>query len=258
MRSSPPIERLARTMWYTGWLPPSAQVIDRPELCCVVSPVHPGQNAVVRFRPVPDGTHALMDEVSSLYGEAPCKFGFYPHVHGPDVVDALEQHGFRPGKRHDARILPVDSYRPRPSPGITVRQVQTLDDVRQLYDLRSIAFGEPNTLQDADLRHYLAGCTGPDTMARQFMAFDETDGTPIAQAGLALHTSVQLGFFFAGATLEAHRGRGAYSALVAARVAYAKRAGFDAVGLFAVEDTSSPIVARQGFRQCGTMTYWQR
>jgi len=34
--------------------------------------------------------------------------------------------------------------------------------------------------------------------------------------------------------------------------------GFAYVGLYAVTDTSAPIVLRQGFKRYGAMTYWER
>jgi hypothetical protein len=54
------------------------------------------------------------------------------------------------------------------------------------------------------------------------------------------------------------RGRGAYSAVLAARAKRAAQLGLRYIGLYAIGDTSAPIVARQGFARHGAMTYWQR
>jgi hypothetical protein len=43
-----------------------------------------------------------------------------------------------------------------------------------------------------------------------------------------------------------------------ARVRKARELGLSHVGLYAVTDTSAPIVLRQGFRRYGAMTYWER
>jgi|GEM_PF-5903122 len=61
---------------------------------------------------------------------------------------------------------------------------------------------------------------------------------------------VNLDCFFADGTINAHRKWGAYTALVSARIEYAKILGYQFVGLFAKEDSSTPIVARHGFRRC--------
>ncbi len=66
------------------------------------------------------------------------------------------------------------------------------------------------------------------------------------------------GFGGGGAPPPAARGRGAYSALVAARVAAAAELGASLVGIFAKTDTSAPIVGKQGFRRIGRKSYWDR
>ena len=57
---------------------------------------------------------------------------------------------------------------------------------------------------------------------------------------------------------EAWRGRGAYTALLATRMEYARRAGIGVVGLYARETTSAPIVAAQGFERFGEARQWDR
>ena len=64
--------------------------------------------------------------------------------------------------------------------------------------------------------------------------------------------------FFAGGTIKAHPKRGVYSALVSARIAYAKALGYQMVGLFAKESTPVFIVSKHGFRKGGDMIYWKR
>ena len=54
------------------------------------------------------------------------------------------------------------------------------------------------------------------------------------------------------------RGRGAYSTVLEARIRAASELGITHVGLYAVTDTSAPVVLRQGFERFGRMTYWDR
>jgi hypothetical protein len=93
---------------------------------------------------------------------------------------------------------------------------------------------------------------------QRFVAYDETSGEPIASAGLTTYPDLEFGFLWAGATVPHARGRGAYSALVAARVQRAGELGLKSAGLYAKLDTSAPIVSKQGFARYGRMIYWQR
>ena len=59
-------------------------------------------------------------------------------------------------------------------------------------------------------------------------------------------------------SLPKYRNRGVYSALISARINYARQRGISIAGVFARQETSSPITAKQGFLKCGEMTYWKR
>jgi len=135
-------------------------------------------------------------------------------------------------------------------------QVQTADDLRVVENVSHAVFGPKASLSKADLERELGQCTGPEaTIARFYVTLD---GEPVSAGGITLHPAFALGFLWAGGTREAFRGRGAYSALVAARVAWARSRGADVVGLYARVDTSAPIMARQGFASYGTMDHWMR
>jgi GNAT superfamily N-acetyltransferase len=85
----------------------------------------------------------------------------------------------------------------------------------------------------------------------------ETDGTMIATAALVLQSDVAL---LAGAsTLPAHRGRGAQTALLAARLRFAREAGIALAMMGAAPGSTSQANAeRQGFRIAYTRTKWRR
>ena len=91
---------------------------------------------------------------------------------------------------------------------------------------------------------------------RQCLAMDAQTEAPLSQAGISLYPELKVAFMFAGGTLESARGRGAYPAFVAAWVAHARSIGIDHIGLLAREDSSSPIVDRQGFEYCGEIQEW--
>ena len=90
------------------------------------------------------------------------------------------------------------------------------------------------------------------------MARDAATGEALAAGGLTVFAAQRFGFLWAGGTAPEARRRGAYAALVAARVAAARALGLTHVGLYARVDTSAPIAEANGFRRGGPMTYWER
>ena len=78
------------------------------------------------------------------------------------------------------------------------------------------------------------------------------DDTP-ACAGWTYYDKGQFAGLWGGSTLEAYRGRGLYTALLAARVREARRRGVPYLTIDAGE-MSGPIVARHGFRTIATAT----
>ena len=128
--------------------------------------------------------------------------------------------------------------------------------MKQVYRLRQQAFRGRTLESDESIRRYVKDASGPNARVRQFLAMDAQTEEPLSQAGMSLYPELKVAFMFAGGTLESARGRGAYTALVAARVAHARSMGIDHIGLFARKDSSSPIVDRQGFQYCGEMQEW--
>ena len=144
----------------------------------------------------------------------------------------------------------------RDTDALEVLMVQRLEEMRRLYRLRDQVFGAKAPTPDEHIRRFLSDASGPEARVRQFLALDRESGEALSQAGMSLFPELRFAFLFAGGTREDARGRGAYTALVAARVAYARSAGIDYVGIFAREDSSAPIVTRQGFERCGAMQQW--
>ena len=128
--------------------------------------------------------------------------------------------------------------------------------MKQVYLLRQQVFQGRTLESDESIRLYVKDASGPTARVRQFLAVDAHTDAPLSQAGMSLYPDLKVAFMFAGGTLASARRRGAYTALVAARVAHARAKGIEHIGLFAREDTSSPIVDRQGFKYCGEMQDW--
>ncbi len=80
----------------------------------------------------------------------------------------------------------------------------------------------------------------------------------MAYADLVFVPGTSIALFGGAATLPAHRGRGAYTALVAARLEEAARAGAEAAIIQANRATSAPIAAKLGFEEIASFRRWVR
>ena len=253
-----PIDILEQSQWVHSWLPSTCTIIDRSEVCYFVSQSSPSRNMIVRFRPTKDRIGAVVDEISRAYQSKSCTFWFYPHRHGEDVQYHLRRVGFSPHTLHHMCVKKISDHISPPIENIGVRLVETFEDAKELFVVQARAFGNAQDNSDEEIRSFLEKSTGENPICRYFLAFDSVTGESIAQGGLGLFTSLKFGLFFAGGTISEHRKKGAYTALVSARIAYAKSLGYQTVGLFAKENTSAPIVAKHGFYRCGDMIYWKR
>jgi len=120
------------------------------------------------------------------------------------------------------------------------------------------AFPGGRAFTQMELEHDLRNCTGPNARVQRFVAYDDKSGRPLSSGGMTLYPALGFGLLWAGGTIPEARGRGAYAAILGARIKRARELGFDYVGLYAMVNTSAPIVLRHGFRAYGSMTYWER
>ena len=247
------IEKLESVQEQTWWLPDSVVIHEGPDHCFYH---HGGRFNIVRFTPSADELESRLNQVLEVVGAESAQFTFLPHRHDGEVLAALKAAGFVSGQRHEARVIHVDNYARTPPADIKVIMVETFENMKRVYSVRSEAFGDKVLESDESLRLHFKAASGSNARVRQFLAVDSQSGDPLCQAGMSLYPKLKVAFLFAGGTLEAVRGKRAYTALVAARVAYARSMGIEYVGLFAREDTSAPIVTRQGFQHCGEMHNW--
>ncbi len=249
------IERLERAQEQTWWLPEKVVIHEGPDHCFYG---HGGEFRIIRFTPSAADLTARLNQILQVVGTEPVRFTYFPHRHSEAVLDALKQVGFVRLHRYEGRVIDGAQYDRRSPADIKVIMVQTFEEMKRIYSLRREVFGGGEQVPDETIRLYLKDASGPNPRVRQFLAVDGLSGEALSQAGMSLFPDLKFSLLFAGGTLETARRRGAYTALVAARVAYARSIGIDHVGLFAREDTSAPIVARHGFEYCGEMQDWGR
>lgn len=256
----PDLDRiLEQTQWDFFWVPADAEVVDRPELLYVRCPRDaPHLNAVTRVRAAPGALPALIEEVVRAHAGVRSRWMVVERPESAPLKQALQRAGYAPANETHASAIAVDDHRPRRAEGIEVRRVETLEGLRHCVAVIEQAFPGSRQITAEELALDLSICTGPGARVQRYVAHDAGSGEPVASGGLTLFPALRFGFLWSGGTVPAARGRGAYSAVMAARIAGARELGLTHVGLYAFTDTSAPIVARQGFSRHGAMTFWER
>lgn len=249
-------QRLEQAQWDIFWVPRGTRVIDRPELLYLVSerPVF-YLNEVVRTRATAQQLPALMDEVLEAHAHTLSSWTVYDGS-DPDTLERmLPTVGYTQVGECDGMVIDVSDFRARESSGVSVERVQDMQQLRDSLYVMETSFGHAETHTDEELQELLATSTGPDARIARFLVRDAA-GQPISSGSLTLHPALDLVYLWGGSTLPEARGKGAYHALLAARVAFARQRGIRTVGVYAITNTSAPIVARCGFQRCGHMTKW--
>ena len=252
-------EILERTQWDFFWVPDDVTVVDRPELLYVHCPRDVAHlNTVTRFRAGAGQLPAIFAELAKAHRDVESRFMVVPHTDSTALREALLDHGYGLGDAHDAMAIEVDRYSPRVTPGIVARRVLTRQDLDDALGVTSAAFERGLAIPPEQRDEALADCTRAGSRVVRITAYDEKSGEPLCAGGFTAFPELSFGLFWGGGTVPAGRGRGAYTAVVAARIAEARRRGLTRVGLYARLATSAPICERQGFERHGRMVFWSR
>ena len=111
---------------------------------------------------------------------------------------------------------------------------------------------------DQELREDLSYSVGPQARSLCYVAYNTHNGDPLSAGIMNIFPKLSLGFLMAGSTIPSARGRGVYSALVTARMVEAQQMGISHIGLYAMRETSAPIVKKQGFQKHGPIHFLER
>jgi GNAT superfamily N-acetyltransferase len=252
-------ETMERTQWDFFWVPPDAQVVDRPELLYVSCPRDvPILNCVTRTRAVPAVLPVLVEEVGRAHATVRSRWLVRHALWAHSLEPVLGAAGWAPAVATHACVMGVSDYERRPSPSLEIRLVGTMDELRDSVWVIDQAFPDGLRYTEQQFAADLARCTGPDARVQRFVAYERHFAMPVATGCMTVFQDLGFGLLWAGSTVPQARGRGAYSALLAARIDRARELGLSHVGLYAITHTSAPIVTRQGFKRIGAMTYWER
>ena len=253
-------QKIQKAMARFWWCPDSYTVVDRAELGYVIDPTGVG-NQVTRIDDQHPELEALVTEFSRAYQGSYNSVITFPEQNAT-LFELLSREGYRPTHRHDIRYQLLDRYTPREKTAIKTVIVQTREDLLRLLKTTPRAFGKPYVAEPEDsLLHMLKEYNTEKPRAIRVLGLEEggeEEEYALGAGGMSLFEDLKIATLFGGGTIPEARYRGVYSALVEARLQYAKERGMQAVGIYARHGTSAPIVAKQGFVKCGEMHYWER
>ena len=197
-------------------------------------------------RPVADVLAEVVDHARAA-GRPTLRWWVDERTAPADTAEQLVRLGLRPGERLVVLALPLTAELDVPD-GVEVEQVTDRSGLELAGRIQAEVFDmSPPT--EAQLEDLLAAVSvpEPDRLIRCYVA--RVDGVPVASAGSTVDGDALR--FWDGSCLPAHRGRGAYRALVARRLVDARPTSADFALVKAVDDTSAPILTRLGFRPYG-------
>ncbi|MBN9318888.1 MAG: hypothetical protein BGN86_10060 [Caulobacterales bacterium 68-7] len=139
----------------------------------------------------------------------------------------------------EADIAPGDAY---------IHRVESADDLEEAIRASELAFGAPADWQRKAFAPRL-GTPGFNL----FTAY--VDGYPVASGRVEIMDGMPFAGLYGGGVAPAHRGKGLYRGLTAARAALAREAGARYLATEA-RDTSRPILQALGFQPLTAVTTW--
>ena len=220
---------------------PDLQIIERPGWRQIVTPSVKtgGMNEVSLARLTVGEVDAVIEATIAQYRELGCKFVWRvgPDSAPSDLADRLSRRGLV----HNVACGMARSTEMTP-PELRVDEV---DDATIDLFTQTMAAGWNMDPGPIAVVNRTALGLGGEGAPRHHLFLAYCDGKPAATAGAVVFArSVYL---LGGVTLPEFRGRGAYRALVAARLAFARARGIALATSHARAQTSAPILERLGF-----------
>jgi GNAT superfamily N-acetyltransferase len=168
----------------------------------------------------------------------------YRHDTPPDLGERLMAAGFVPEELEAIMAYdlhkPADRLKDLPTPNI--RRITEPEQITTILDVQREVWGEDYTYLALDLSRDLH--ERPDQLS-VYAAY--VDGVPVSSAWARFLPGSPFASLWGGSTLEAHRGKGHYTALLAARAQEAARRGARFLTVDA-SPMSQPILEKHGFQ----------
>jgi GNAT superfamily N-acetyltransferase len=191
---------------------------------------------------------ALIDKVRQRYGHL--EFGWVtgPSTKPIDLPRRLEAAGLRHEDSLAGMSLTDLSTPIAVNPAVRVKEVSMPEALAET-DMMARAYGMPTDVMR--LFSEILAASADRIRTRVYFAYVDGDN-PVAWSYLTYVADSPTVLLGGAATLEDYRGHGAYTALVAERLAAARADGRTSAIVQADRKTSAPICAKLGFRElCG-------
>ena len=193
----------------------------------------------------------IAEQIDRFAGwDGPFCWDHYSHDQPPDLLERLIARGFEPEEEPGAVMVLDLAEAPAQlfaAPGASVRRIDRREQLADVIAILEAVWGENFAWIDERLGENMAV---PGYLS---VYIADVDGQPASCAWIYFNPHSQFAGLFGGATLPEHRGRGLYTALLAARAREARQRGYRFLTIDA-SSMSRPIVARRGFRQLTTVT----
>lgn len=167
----------------------------------------------------------------------------YDHDQPANLVERLAAHGFEIDEREaflalEVKHAPADLLAPV---SLDVRRATHAQGVRDYFAVSSLVFDDDFAAWADEIeQQVIAG----DPSVSVYVAYE--DNQPVSSARISYDPHSRFAGLWGGATHEAHRGKGYYKALVAARLQEAMQRGVQFLYIDA-SPMSRPILERRGF-----------
>jgi hypothetical protein len=168
----------------------------------------------------------------------------YDHDRPANLVERLAAHGFEIGEPEAFLVLdiadaPADLLAPVT---LDVRRVTDAEGMRDYFAVSEGVFDDDHSGWRDELERQVISS---DPSVSVYVAYD--GDVPVSSSRISFEPDSQFAGLWGGATLESHRGKGYYKALVSARLHEAKQR--EVLFLFIdASPMSRPILERRGFR----------
>jgi predicted GNAT family acetyltransferase len=223
------------------------EVLDFPGVRAHATPrtSHPIGNLVGVSTLTEENADSVIAQVQDFFANRNHMVGWWlnPSSTPGDLVIRLEAAGFSKVIEQAGQVLTHMGREITVNPAVTVRQA-TQADRPDLIRLYGTAYPLPEEMAVAitDVLPLAAG-------GRHYLAFLAGVEGPVAVASMFPFPNSTVAVMQGAATLNAYRGKGVYTALMAKRLADARALGMEAAVLQADRTTSAPICANLGFEE---------
>jgi GNAT superfamily N-acetyltransferase len=235
---------------------PGMRVDDAPDLLLVDCGLPTDTfSYVARARIAPARLDARVREALEWFRRVGRPFSWWvgPGDEPDGLGDALEAAGLAPAESELAMAADLAPLAPPPAPeGLRIERVRTLEDVEAFARILAANWSPPDEAVVAFYRAAAPALLTPESPLRLYLA--RRDGVPVATAELAIGGGVA--GLYNIATLEPHRRQGIGTAVTAAPLLDARRAGVRTGVLQAAPDGVG-VYERLGFRATGRYTEYQ-